>query len=148
MENENNELLELALTQQELAQLRIKIAKSHRTQKDWTYIRELLQDKIVFTAEPVKEEYRDRYSLKGMLYDGDYLLLFSSIDTCREYLEIYGSAKFGYDLTIGSIPFASGIMIATENQRKVLFDMNYPQGGNVLGFDGKERTLRIVKTKR
>ena len=38
MNIENGELLELALTQQEMAQLRIKIAKSHRTQKDWAFI--------------------------------------------------------------------------------------------------------------
>ena len=148
MDIENNELLELALTKQELSLLRIKIAKSHRTQKDWAFIRKLMQDKIVFTSEPINEEYRKRYSLEGMLYDGDQLLLFSSIDACREYLEQYGSARFGYQLTIGSIPFATAIMIATDHKRKILFDMNYPQGGNVLGFDGSERTLRIVKTKR
>jgi len=148
MDNENNELLELALTEQELSQLRIKIAKSHRTQKDWTFIRELLQDKIVFTSEPVNEEYRKRFSLEGMLFDGEYLLLFSSIDACREYLEKYGSARYGYQLTIGSIPFATAIMAATNHQKRLLFDVNDPQGGNILGFDGKERTLRIVKQKR
>ena len=74
MDIENNELLELALTKQELSLLRIKIAKSHRTQKDWAFIRELMQDKIVFTSEPINEEYRKRYSLEGMLYDGEQLL--------------------------------------------------------------------------
>ncbi len=147
MDIENNELLELALTDQELAQLRIKIAKSHRTQKDWSFIRKLLQDKIVFTAEPVNEEYRKEFSLEGILFDGNYLLLFSSIDACREYLEHYGSAKYGYQLTLGCIPFSKAIMAATDRQRKLLFDMNVPQSGNVLGYDGKERTLRIVKTK-
>ncbi len=148
MDIENNEFRELSLTEQELSQLRIKIAKSHRTQKDWMYIREMLRDKIVFTAEPIIEDYRKIYSLEGVLFDGNYLLLFSSIDSCREYLEVYGSARFGYQLTIGSIPFSTAIIIATNHQRKVLFDMNQPQSGNVLGFDGKEQTLRIVKQKR
>ena len=41
------------LTDQEISQLRIKTGKGHRTQNDWTFISELLQDKFVYTAVPV-----------------------------------------------------------------------------------------------
>ena len=58
MDIENNELLELALTKQELSLLRIKIAKSHRTQKDWAFIRKLMQDKIVFTSASIGHQSR------------------------------------------------------------------------------------------
>ncbi len=147
MDSDMNEQPLPALSEHELAQLRIKISKSHRTQKDWAFIRELLQNRMVFTAEPVNEPYRTQYSIEGTLFDGKTLLAFSSVEACENYLVKYGSAGYGYQLTIGEIPFSTVIGIAIEHRKKMVFDGNYPQSGAVLGFDGEERTLRILKQK-
>ena len=134
-----------ALTENEISQLRIKFGKGHRTEKDWTFIREMLREKAVFTAEPMDEKYRATYSVEGILKDSGYLLIFSTIEACKDYLEGHGSARFGYRLTIGSIPFTTVIMIATDYKEKVLLDLDHPQSGNILGFDGRDRTLRMVR---
>ena len=78
---------------------------------------------------------------------GKHLLIFTTVEGCKEYLEKYGSARFGYDLTIDSIPFSTVIKIATDHQERVLLDMNYPQTGRIIGYDGLERKLRVVKVK-
>ena len=52
-----------ALTKSEISQLRIKIGKSHRTEKDWMFIKNLLREKVVFTAEPIDEKYRAAHSV-------------------------------------------------------------------------------------
>ena len=76
-----------ALTKSEISQLRIKIEKSHRTEKDWMFIKNLLREKAVFTAEPIDEKYRAAYSVEGILKDSGYLLIFTTMEGCREYLE-------------------------------------------------------------
>ena len=135
------------LTEQEVSQIRIKTGKSHRTQNDWTFISELLQNEYVYTAVPIEDNFQKLFSIEGVLKDGGHLLIFTTVEGCRDYLEKYGSARFGYDLEISSIPFSSVIRIATDHQEKVLLDPNYPQTGRIIGYDGVERTLRIVKTK-
>ena len=135
------------LTDQEISQLRIKTGKGHRTQNDWTFISELLQDKFVYTAVPVEDDYKRLFSVDGVLKDGGHLLIFTAVEGCKEYLEKYGSARFGYDLSIDSIPFSTVIKVATDHQERVLLDMNYPQTGRIIGYDGLERKLRVVKVK-
>lgn len=137
----------MPLTEREISLLRIKIGKSHRTEKDWAYIRELLRDKVVFTAEPMHENFKKMCSVEGILKDNRNLLIFSTMELCGDYLEKYGSARFGYQLTMGAIPFNTVVMIASEREERVLLDLNCPQNSNILGFDGREKTLRIVRAK-
>ena len=96
---------------------------------------------------PVEEDYKRLFSVDGVLKDGGHLLIFTTVECCKEYLEKYGSARFGYDLTIDSIPFSTVIKVATDHQERVLLDMNYPQTGRIIGYDGLERKLRVVKVK-
>lgn len=134
-----------ALTKSEISQLRIKIGKNHRTEKDWAFIKNMLREKAVFTAEPMGEKYRAAHSVEGVLKDSGYLLIFTTIEACKAYLDNHGCARFGYQLTIGTIPFTTVVMIASDNKEKVLLDLDNPQNGNILGFDGRDRTLHTVR---
>lgn len=134
-----------ALTKSEISQLRIKIGKSHRTEKDWMFIKNLLREKVVFTAEPIDEKYRAAYSVEGILKDSGYLLIFTTMEGCREYLEKHGSARFGYRLTLGTIPFTTVVMIAYDYKEKVLLDLDTPENGNILGIEGRDRSLHTVR---
>ena len=58
--------------------------------------------------------------------------------TLKQYFEQYGSAQYGYELTMGGIPFPTAFKVATDHQRKLLFDVSCPQSGNVLAYDWKE----------
>ncbi|MBQ3702036.1 MAG: hypothetical protein II885_04690 [Oscillospiraceae bacterium] len=134
-----------ALTKSEISQLRIKIGKSHRTEKDWTFIKNILREKAVFTAEPIDEKYRAAYSVEGILKDSGYLLIFTTMEGCKDFLDKHGTARFGYQLTLGTIPFTTVVMIAYDYKEKVLLDLDIPENGNILGIDGRDRSLHTVR---
>ena len=48
----------IALSKEEIDVLKTKIGKKKRSEKDWTFIKELLADRVVFTANPIDEDMK------------------------------------------------------------------------------------------
>ncbi len=97
------------------------------------------------TAEPIDEKYRAAHSVEGILKDSGYLLIFTTMDGCKDFLDKHGTARFGYQLTLGTIPFTTVVMIAYDYKEKVLLDLDTPENGNILGIDGRDRSLHTVR---
>ena len=78
---------QVALTEQEISKIGIKLGKSHRNEKDWDYIKDMLSGKVLFTSCPMDHQFARECSVEGVLKDGGYLMLFTTVDSCKEYLE-------------------------------------------------------------
>ena len=85
----------IALSEEEISKLRIKIGKSHRTEKDWTVIKELFEDRVVFTANPSDIKMAKECCVDGVLKDEGALVVFTSVAACTDYLDRIGVHRFG-----------------------------------------------------
>ena len=133
----------IALSDEEIAKLKIKIGKKKRTEKDWTEIKELLSDRVVFTANPSDEKMQKKYCIEGLVKDSGALIVFTSEKTCIDFLDTTGSVRFGRYMTIGSIPFRSVMEIAIDYGEQVYVDPNDPTDMKILGIDGKTQTYHV-----
>lgn len=133
----------IALSKDEISKLRIKIGKSHRTEKDWTAIKALMEDRVVFTANPVDEKMSKEYCVEGVLKDDGALIVFTSVEACTDYLNRIGTHRFGRYMTIGNIPFSSVIEIAIDYKELVYVDPTDPVDMKILGVDGRTQTWHV-----
>ena len=133
----------IALSKEEISKLKIKIGKSHRTEKDWTIIKELFEDRVVFTANPADEKMAKKYCVEGVLKDEGALVVFTSVAACTDYLDRFGVHRFGRYMTIGNIPFSSVIEIAIDYKELVYVDPMEPVGMKILGIDGRIQTWHV-----
>ena len=133
----------IALSEEEISKLRIKIGKSHRTEKDWTVIKELFEDRVVFTANPSDIKMAKECCVDGVLKDEGALVVFTSVAACTDYLDRIGAQRFGRYMTIGNIPFSSVIEIAIDNKELVHVDPTDPVDMKILGIDGRTQTWHV-----
>ena len=135
----------IALSEEEIAKLKIKIGKKHRTEKDWAFIKELLEERAVFTANPMDEKIQKKCCVEGLLKDNGRLVVFTSLKACKDYLDEVGTIRYGRYMTIGNIPFRSVLEIAVDYGEKVYIDPNDPTDMKILAIDGKTQTLHVYR---
>ena len=133
----------IALSKEEISNLRIKIGKSHRTEKDWAVIKELFEDRVVFTANPADVKMAKKCCVEGVLKDEGALVVFTSVAACTDYLDRFGTHRFGRQMTIGNIPFSSVIEIAIDYKEMVYIDPTDPVDMKILGIDGRTKTWHV-----
>ena len=141
--NDTNEQERIPLSRDEIQKLRIKIGKNHRNAKDWQQIKDILSERVVYTAVPTDPEMKREYSLHGVILDGDAMLVFSTMETCTDYLEKFGVARFGFKLSIGTIPYLTAEQIASDYGKRLYLDYNAPENSKVLGVDGQTQTIQV-----
>ena len=133
----------IALSKEEIYKLRIKIGKNHRTEKDWAIIKELFEDRVVFTANPLDEKKAKQCCVEGILKDEGALFVFTSMEACKNYLNQIGVDRFGRYMTIGNIPFSFVMKIAVDYKEQVYIDPMEPVRMNILGIDGRTKTWHV-----
>lgn len=133
----------IALSKEEISKLRIKIGKSHRTEKDWAVIKELFEDRVVFTVIPADVKMAEECCIEGVLKDEGALVVFTSVAACTDYLDRIGVHRFGRYMTIGNIPFSSVIEIAIDYKELVYVDPTDPVDMKILGIDGRTQTWHV-----
>ena len=138
----------IALSKEEIDVLKIKIGKKKRSEKDWTFIKELLIDRVVFTANPMDEDRKACHCVEGVLKDGNALVAFTSVDTCTDYLDKIGIEKYGSQMEIGNIPFKSLMEIAIDYRMQAYIDPNDPTDMKILAIDGKTQTYHVFALVR
>ena len=133
----------VALSKEEIDVLKIKIGKKKRSEKDWTFIKELLADRVVFTANPIDKDMKACHCVEGVLKGDGALVVFTSVDTCTDYLDEIGMRKYGRYMEIGNIPFRSLMEIAVDYGERVYIDPNDPTDQKILAIDGKTQTYHV-----
>ena len=129
------------LSQKELATLNIKMGKSHRSEKDWDAVKNILLNNCLFTMQPMDKKNADMVCVEGIYSSNNALIAFTSVDDCKEYIFAYELARLGGRFTIGTIPFVSLTQIADKYKTK-LYISPFPNR-EFLAYDGNTRTLHI-----
>ena len=135
MEKEEMYQQQYPLTEEEISALRTKIGKSHHTQKDFDYLRELLWDKVFYTAQPKSKKMRLRYTVEGILSHGGVLLIFTSPEACYDYLYTIGMRQAERYMKIREVSYETVLNSAIESRRLVYIDLTQPVSGKILGIN-------------
>lgn len=133
----------IPLTPEEIQFIKLKIGKAKRNHRDWDAIKEILENRIVYTARPENEDFRKAYSVDDVLKENGALHVFSTVQECQDFLKQYGSLRFGKTLTIGTISFVTVVRISESNKIAVVMDAAHPVNGSVLGIYPDEGRLAV-----
>lgn len=136
---------ENVLTESEIAQLNIKITKNHRTDKDWDFIKMLLQDKRLYTLQPSDQEYMQQYCLEGVLKDNGALAVFTNLEDCVQYAQSHEIARTQSQAAVVTIPFQHIIEIANDYEMGVYIDRKPESHQRFLYYDGKARSIHVMQ---
>ena len=68
------------LSDEEVATLKIKVGKSHRSEKDWDVIKKLITDKAVITMNSMDRKLYRKTSIENVFTDKGFLIVFSNIN--------------------------------------------------------------------
>lgn len=136
---------ENVLTESEIAQLNIKITKSHRTDKDWDFIKMLLQDKRLYTLQPSDQEYMQQYCLEGVLKDNGALAVFTNLKDCAQYAQSHEIARTQSQAAVVTIPFQHIIEIANDYEMGVYIDRKPESHQRFLYYDGKAHSIHVMQ---
>lgn len=135
---------ENVLSDSELVQLNIKITKRHRTEKDWDFIRILLQDKRLYTIQPSDTEYRKRYCLEGVLKDRGALAVFTNLKDCMQFAQSHEMARTQTQADIITIPFQHIVGIANDYEIGVCIDRKQGLNQQFLYYNGKTKSIHVM----
>ena len=135
---------EHVLSESEIAQLEIKIQKSHRTEKDWDFVKNLLEDKRLYTLHPADPEYMDRYCLEGVLKDRGALVVFTSQKACTEFVRTHEMVTTQTEVQVMTIPFQHVIEIADDYEMGVCIDRKQRLNEKFLFYNGKTKSIHVL----
>lgn len=131
------------LSDSEIAAIKKKLSKSSCGEKERECIKNMLQEKDLFTIRPVDEAMLCRFSKGGILMNKDELLVFTNPEDCEEYAKRYAAVRLGRDYTIGTIPFERVLRTAEDYEKSVYIDVRYNHDGRFLVYDGKTQALYL-----
>ena len=110
------------LSPQEIRSMKTKLNQPNRTQKDWDFIKSLLQSRSLFTVCPGDENLRSRFTIDGVLYDQGVLLAFSDEEFCEEYGKRFAAIRIGREFTIVTVPYEQVLSIAADHEKDAYID--------------------------
>ena len=101
----------------DVAQIKIKLGKSHRKESDWEYIKKLLSEHDVLLAAPKKDDY-DIEEVEHMSLRGDSLFVFTNLDDCVRFIsEVnFQDGKMDREFDLGTRPFEQCVDISNETE--------------------------------
>lgn len=132
-----------SLSLQEIRSMKATLNQPQRTQKDWEFIKSLLQSRSLFTVRPEDETLRGRFTIDGVLYDQGVLLAFSDQEDCEEYGRRYAAVRIGREFTITAVPYDQVLEIAAVHEKDVYIDFRKEKDERFLVYDGKAKTLHL-----
>ena len=127
---------------QEIRTIKSILNQPRRLQKDWDCIKSLLQSRSLFTVHPKDEALFLRFTIDGVLYDQDVLLVFTDPEDCEEYGRRYAAVRIGREFSIAAVPY-DDIRIAEQYEKDVYIDMRKEFEDRFLVYDGKRKTLHL-----
>ncbi|MBQ1310662.1 MAG: hypothetical protein IIY55_02350 [Blautia sp.] len=133
------------LSEDELSKLSVKLGKSHLSGKDLRTVEELLGGKVLFSAVPEDEQKKKEFSVERLLKDLDALLVFTGVETCKEFLNKYSKGRYGMRLNIAGVPFEAVRQLAVQRGEQVYIDPDPSGQRQFAGIDGKTDTLKAVR---
>lgn len=132
-----------SLSPQEIRSIKSILNQPQRTQKDWDFIKSLLQTRSLFTVRPGDEMLRGRFTIDGVLYDQGVLLAFSDQEDCGEYGRRYAAVRTGREFTVTAVPYEQVLGIAAAHEKDVYIDFRKEKDERFLVYDGKAKTLHL-----
>ena len=119
-----------------------------RSQKQWDRIQDILNDKDVYTADPVDEPGVDRKLLKsveGLLFYDDMLYVFTSMKKCQEFLiklskdEQVRQEKYN----IIGISFSAAMNVARRHKMKMTLDFPDDPSERFVTYDSEQNKIFV-----
>lgn len=132
-----------SLSPQEIRSMKATLNQPQRTQKDWEFIKSLLQSRSLFTVRPEDETPRGRFTIDDVLYDQGVLLAFSDQEDCEEYGRRYAAVRIGREFTVTAVPYDQVLGIAAAHEKDVYIDFRKEKDERFLVYDGKAKTLHL-----
>lgn len=124
------------LSDEEVATLKIKVGKSHRSEKDWDVIKKLITDKAVITMNSMDRKLYRKTSIENVFTDKGFLIVFSNINDCANYIRWFNQQMMrnGY-FEIGAIPFGDVLDISDRKNIPVAIDMDPATRGHFIYYE-------------
>ena len=103
--------------------IKIKLGKSHRTEADWTIIKEILNTYNLIVLSPVETDDKLE-TVENILTEENKLIAFTNIDFCQQYIQHLNAShnKINRSLTLGAASFDSLIDLAEDREMDIIID--------------------------
>lgn len=134
---------EAPFSEDEIAQLKLKLSKNHQTDKDWQAIGDLFQGKFLYTMQPKDRFLMEQFCFQGVLHAKGNLIVFTNPKDCVEYGKQHPVALSGGYLEMGLIPFQTVKNIADDHKISALIDVKTGLNEKYLTYDGKNQSFHV-----
>lgn len=131
------------LSESEIMSIKTRMRKNKLSESDWSYIKDLLHDKHIFTVRPMDASLLPRFSIEGVLHDQDVLMAFTNLNECEEYARRYAAVRIGRQYTFDTIPYESVIRIADAHEKDAYIDVRYGHEERFLVYSAKTKMFHL-----
>ena len=130
----------------QVAQIKDLLQKEHRTEDDWTIIKDILQSHAVIVTEPVKPDRRIKVRNHILCEEGN-LIVFTNGNDCQRYTKefILKNLPTSNLFQMGSIPFTMAVDIAEKHRMDLLIDpVSEPGDRFMMYVHGKSQIKAVM----
>lgn len=130
----------------QVAQIKDLLQKEHRTEDDWTIIKDILQSHAVIVTEPVKPDRRIKVRNHILCEEGN-LIVFTNGNDCQRYTKefILKNLPTSTLFQMGSIPFTMAVDIAEKHRMDLLIDpVSEPGDRFMMYVHGKSQIKAVM----
>ena len=130
------------ISQANLAVLGKLLNKTHRSQKDWDRIQDILFSSDIFTAEPMTEN-GSIWGIDHVLCNEGVLHVFTTFEECQNYIKhLSDNDSTQRYFQIATLPYEAAVEIADENRMKLFLDVQIKNPWKkFLVYDSETRRL-------
>ena len=130
----------------QVAQIKDLLKKEHRTEDDWTIIKDILQSHAVIVTEPVKPDRRIKVRNHILCEEGN-LIVFTNGNDCQRYTKefILKNLPASTLFQMGSMPFTMAVDIAEKHRMDLLIDpVSAPGDRFMMYVHGKSQIKAVM----
>lgn len=128
--------------------IKIKLAKSHRTEADWITIKDILSsyNLIVCGLDAPDKEIK---TTEHILTEDDALITFTNIDTCQNYIQLQNELFGRHDefFKLGAISFDDLIIIAEKHEMNISIDPQNEDNKTFMMYIYNDHKIMAVRTQ-
>ena len=136
------------IPEDDLARFRALLAQPHRTEDDWTVIKDMLGGHRLLTAKPMHpmENYCD---IDCVLLEDDHLMAFTNIEALLEHLHEGQKRRppEASQVYIGSMGFDDLMILSDDVEKKLLIDYDDKPGRRFLCYFDKSLHAQELKKR-
>ncbi len=124
MEQEFEEGKLKLISEKDVSLIKLKLGKSHRSEADWTVIKDILLSHYVISAVPLKRDSRLK-AVNGILCEKNYLFVFTNKEDCKKHLLMLNLRQGMKDrnFEMGAMPFEVAVDVAERHGMNLYIDM-------------------------